>query len=148
MLSAGNLQGGILVVGYCLAGIPLQQATKTQEKLPKNRRFYPGCCLDTLVVSYLGPLRANGSREATFSQKKTTGIVHWEAPGACADPWGGEKPQKSYAFSVFWPFLAHQMHIKYKETTGKTTKKQAALPRMLPRHPGRFLSGASSCEWL
>ena len=91
MLSAGNLQGGILVVGYCLAGIPLQQATKTQEKLPKNRRFYPGCCLDTLVVSYLGPLRANGSREATFSQKKTTGIVHWEAPGACADPWGGRK---------------------------------------------------------
>ena len=91
MLSAGNLQGGILVVGYCLAGIPLQQATKTQEKLLKNRRFYPGCCLDTLVVSYLGPLRANGSREATFSQKKTTGIVHWEAPGACADPWGGRK---------------------------------------------------------
>ena len=116
MLSAGNLQGGILVVGYCLAGIPLQQATKTQEKLPKNRRFYPGCCLDTLVVSYLGPLLANGSREATFSQKKTTGIVHWEAPGACADPWGGEKPQKSYAFSVFLPFLALQMHIKYQET--------------------------------
>ena len=92
MLSAGNLQGGILVVGYCLAGIPLQQATKTQEKLPKNRRFYPGCCLDTLVVSYLGPLRANGSREATFSQKKTQELFTGRPRGPVLTPGGGEKP--------------------------------------------------------